>query len=132
MLKTFCIAFIFVAAGGMMAARARTDSATAAGPSVEQNAPQAVPCPRRDCPPQTHRSISQRRRPWSAAGTLIRGFTLSASPPPWQLQTHLLAQAGAFPMTISAQSEPPLPCAPPHAVEVRCRLDVEILRKKGF
>jgi hypothetical protein len=53
MLKTFCISFIFVAAGGMIFARAQTDSITAAGPSVEQNAPQAVPCPRRDCPPQT-------------------------------------------------------------------------------
>jgi len=80
MVKTFCIAFIFVAAGGMMAARAQTDSTTVAGPSVDQNAPEAVPCPR-DCPPQTHRSVSQ--APQFAGGTLIRGFTLSAPPPPW-------------------------------------------------
>jgi hypothetical protein len=83
MFKTFCIALIFVAAGGMIAARAQTDSTTAAGPSVEQNAPEAVPCPRPDCPPQTHRSVSQGRSPQSPAGILIRGFTLSAPPPPW-------------------------------------------------
>jgi hypothetical protein len=77
MVKTFCIAFIFVAAGGMMAARAQTDSTTVAGPSVDQNASQAGPCPR-DCPPQTHRSVSQ-----ESADGLIRGFTLSAPPPPW-------------------------------------------------
>jgi len=81
MLKTFCIAFIFVAAGGTIAARAQADSTAAAGPS--QNAPQAVPCPRPDCPPQTHRSVSQERSARSGAGALIRGFTLSAPPPPW-------------------------------------------------
>jgi len=81
MLKRFCIAFIFVAAGGVIAARAQTDSTTAAGQS--QNAPRAVPCPPPDCPPQTHRSVSQDSRPQSGAGTLIRGFTLSAPPPPW-------------------------------------------------
>jgi len=85
MVKTFCIAFIFVATGGIMAARAQTDSTTAAGPSVEQNAPEAVPCSRPDCPPQTHRSVSQGRSPQSPAGNLIRGFTLSAPPPPWHL-----------------------------------------------
>ena len=80
MLKRFCIAFVFVVAGGMIAARA--DSNTAAGQS--QNAPQAVvPCPPPDCPPQTHRSVSQDSSPQSGAGTLIRGFTLSAPPPPW-------------------------------------------------
>jgi hypothetical protein len=83
MLKTFCIAFIFVAAGGMIVARAQTDGITAAGPSVEQNAPQAVPCPRRDCPPQTHRSVSQRQSVRFDGGTLIRGFDLSAPPLPW-------------------------------------------------
>ena len=85
MVKTFCIAFIFVATGGIMAARAQTDSTTAAGPSVEQNAPEAIPCSRPDCPPQTHRSVSQGRSPQSPAGNLIRGFTLSAPPPPWHL-----------------------------------------------
>ncbi len=45
MLKTFYIALVFVAAGGMMAARAQTDSTTAAGPNIEQNAPQTIPCP---------------------------------------------------------------------------------------
>ena len=53
MVKTFCIAFIFVATGGIMAARAQTDSTTAAGPIVEKNAPEAIPCSRPDCPPQT-------------------------------------------------------------------------------
>ena len=81
MLKTLCIAFIFVAAGGTIAVRAQTDSTTAAGPS--QNAAQAVPCPRPDCPPQTHRSVSQERSPQSPAGVLIRGFTISAPPPSW-------------------------------------------------
>jgi hypothetical protein len=81
MLKRFCIAFIFVAAGGTTAARAQTDSTAAVGPS--QNAPQAVPCPRSDCPPQTHRSVSQERSPRSSADALIRGFTLSAPPPSW-------------------------------------------------
>ena len=47
MLKRFCIALAFVAAGGIIAARA--DSTTAAGQS--QKAPQAVPCP----PPIVHR-----------------------------------------------------------------------------
>jgi hypothetical protein len=79
MLKRFCIAFVFVAGGGLIAARA--DSTTAAGQS--QNAPQAVPCPPPDCPPQTHRSVSQGSGPRSDAGTLIRGFILSAPPPPW-------------------------------------------------
>ena len=81
MLKRFCIAFIFVAAGGTIAVRAQTDSTTAAGPS--QKAPQAVPCARPDCPPQTHRSVSQERNPRSSADVLIRGFTLSAPPPSW-------------------------------------------------
>jgi hypothetical protein len=82
MLKRFCIVFIFVAAGGTIAARAQTDSTTAAGPS--QNAPQAVPCTRSDCPPpQTHRSVSQERTFRSNADALIRGFTLSAPPPSW-------------------------------------------------
>jgi hypothetical protein len=81
MFKRFCVAFIFVAAGGTIAARAQTDGTTAAGPS--QNAPQAVPCPRPDCPPQTHRSVSQERNPRSSADVLIRGFTLSAPPPSW-------------------------------------------------
>jgi hypothetical protein len=81
MLKRFCIAFIFVAAGGIIAASAQTDSTTAAGQS--QNSPRAVPCPPPDCPPQTHRSVSQESSPQSGAGTLIRGFTLSAPPPPW-------------------------------------------------
>ena len=79
MLKRFCIAFIFVAAGGTIGARA--DSTTAAGQS--QNTPQAVPCPPPGCSPQTHRSVSQESGPQSGAGTLIRGFTLSAPPPPW-------------------------------------------------
>jgi hypothetical protein len=81
MFKRVCIAFIFVAAGGTIAVRAQADSTTAAGPS--QNAPQAVPCARPDCPPQTHRSVSQESSPRSGAGTLIRGFTLSAPPPSW-------------------------------------------------
>jgi hypothetical protein len=81
MLKSFCIAFLFVAAGGLIGARAQTDSTTAAG--LSQNAPQAVPCPPPGCSPQTHRSVSQESSPRSDAGTLIRGFTLSAPPPPW-------------------------------------------------
>jgi hypothetical protein len=85
MLKTFYIALVFVAAGGMMAARAQTDSTTAAGPNIEQNAPQTIPCPGRDCPPQTHRSVSQSSSPRSPGGILIRGFTLSAPPPSWHL-----------------------------------------------
>jgi hypothetical protein len=76
MLKTFCIALVFVAAG-TVAGRAQNDSTTDAGSSVEQNAPQTV----------THRSISQRRSPAIAEGTLIRGFTLSA-PPPWHPHVH--------------------------------------------
>jgi hypothetical protein len=79
MLKSFCIAFIFVAAGGMIAARAASTTDT----GQSQNAPQAVPCPLPDYPPQTHRSVSQESSPRSGAGTLIRGFTLSAPPPPW-------------------------------------------------
>jgi hypothetical protein len=59
MFKTFFIAVVFVAAGGTMSARAQTDSTTAAGPSVEQNTPQTVPCPPPDCPQQTHRSIAK-------------------------------------------------------------------------
>ena len=39
MLKTFWIALVFVAAGGMTAARAQSDDATTAGPNVEQRAP---------------------------------------------------------------------------------------------
>jgi hypothetical protein len=91
MLKTFCIALVFVAACGMMTARAQTDSTTAAGPGIEQNAPQTIPCSQRDCPPQTHRSISQ-SSPQSAGGTLIRGFNLSAPPVPW----HPHGQAYGF------------------------------------
>jgi len=111
MLKTFCIALVFVAAGGMLAARAQSDGTTAATPSAEQNAPlllqtveqtapglskpnelgvmgpwalsqdylntagllnqdyltamgQTVPCPRLDCPLQTHRSVSQKPTPF--------------------------------------------------------------------
>ena len=36
MLKRFCIAFIFVAVGGMIAARAQTDSSTAAARTLRR------------------------------------------------------------------------------------------------
>jgi len=39
MLKTFCIALVFVTAGGMLAARAQSDGVVTAGPNAEQNAP---------------------------------------------------------------------------------------------
>ena len=91
MLKRFCVALIFVAAGGMIAARAQTNSSTAAGQS--QNAPQAVPCPPPDCPPQTRRSVSQDSGPRSDAGTLLRGFTLSAPPPPWHAHSMQILSA---------------------------------------
>ena len=48
----FCIALVFVTAGGMMAARGQTGSTTAAGPNIEQNAPRTIPCPPSECPPQ--------------------------------------------------------------------------------
>jgi hypothetical protein len=92
MLKTFCIALVFLASGGMMAARAQPHSATAVGPSSEENAPQTAPCPSLDCASQTHRSISEGSSPLSVGGTLIRGFSLSAPPSPW----HPPAQAFGF------------------------------------
>jgi hypothetical protein len=112
MLKTFWIALVFVAAGGMTAARAQSDDATTAGPNVEQRAPllsqpsieqnarglakpnelvvmgpwpliqdylntagllnkdyltatgETVPCPGLECPPHTHRSVSQKPTPF--------------------------------------------------------------------
>jgi len=39
MLKTFCIALVFVVPSGMMAARAQSDGTTAPGPRAEQNDP---------------------------------------------------------------------------------------------
>jgi len=39
MLKTFCIALVFVVSSGMMAARAQSDGTTATGPRAERNNP---------------------------------------------------------------------------------------------
>ena len=37
MLKTFCIALVFVVSSGTMAARAQSDGTTATGPRAERN-----------------------------------------------------------------------------------------------
>ena len=104
MLKTFCIALVFVVSSGTMAARAQSDGTTATGPRAERNneqgaqglskpneldvmgpwplsqdylntagllnqnylaaTGQTVPCPGLECPPHTHRSVSQKPTPF--------------------------------------------------------------------